>query len=85
MSFPSVEGVVYRRAATITKHDSTNIASGVTDAIHVGGAGTMTVVFQDDSTCQFTCAAGDILPVRAKRVNSTGTAATAMSALYQNG
>ncbi len=84
MGYPSVEGVVYRRAATITKHDSTNISTGLTDAIHVGGAGTMTVVFEDNSTCQFTVAVGDILPVRAKRVNATGSGATLLSALYQN-
>lgn len=81
MPFPSTDGPVYRRAATITKHDSTNIAR-VTDAIHVGGAGTMTVVFEDDSTCQFTVAVGNVVPVRAKRVNSTGSTATLLVALY---
>lgn len=81
MPFPSTDGPVYRRAATITKSDSVNIAR-LTDAIQCGGAGTCTVVFEDDSTCQFTLAAGDILPVRAKRVNLTGSAATALVALY---
>jgi len=40
-------------------------------------------VLQDDSTVNFTCVAGQVLPIRAKRVNSTTTSATLMVALYQ--
>lgn len=54
----------------------------LTDAIKVGGAGTVTVVWQDDSVTTFTCSAGETLPVAVKRVNSTGTAATALVALW---
>ena len=82
MSSLHTDSPIYTRAATITKSDTVAIASGPTDAIHVGGAGTLTVVFMDDSTCQFTVAVGDILNVRAKRVNLTGSAATLLSALY---
>jgi len=85
MSSLAHDGAVYRRAETITKDDATNIPGGRTDAIHVGGAGNVVVVFPNDSTCTFTCAAGDILPVAAKRVNSTNTTATLMSALYATG
>ena len=85
MSTLSSDGTIYRRAETITKHDTTDIPGGRTDAIHVGGAGNVVVVFPNDSTCTFTCAAGDILPVAAKRVNSTSTTATAMTALYATG
>jgi len=73
---------VYNIAAAITKSDTVNLER-LTDAIFVGGAGIVVVVFQDGSTANFTCVAGQILPVRAKRVNSTTTTATLMVALNQ--
>lgn len=75
----------YNKAASITKSDTVNINSdaSLTDAIYVGGAGVVVVVFQDDTTAAFTCVAGQVLPVRAKRVNSTSTTATLMLALYR--
>ena len=81
----SYDGLTFRRAEAITKSDTVNIAGGVADAVYVGAAGTLTVVFPNDSTCEFTAVAGAILPVRAKRVNSTNTTATLMSALYATG
>jgi hypothetical protein len=79
--------VSYNAAAAITKSDTVNFVpvAGKTlcDAIYVGGAGIVVAVFQDDSTVSFTCIAGQILPVNAKRVNSTTTSATLMVALYQ--
>lgn len=69
--------------AAITKHDTDNIATGLTRAVYVGGAGAMTVVWMDNTTTTITgIAAGTILPIRIKRVNSTGTDATNMVALY---
>lgn len=77
----------YTKAVAITKSDTANFSKqgtsdNLTSAIYVGGAGDVAVVFQDDSVVVFTCIAGQILPVKAKRVNSTGTTATAMVALY---
>lgn len=72
----------YDLARTITKSDTTDFAEGPCQAIYVGGAGTVAVVFQDGTVGAFTCIAGQILPVAAKRVNSTGTAATLLLALY---
>lgn len=80
----------YGRATAITKSDTINIDGtySVTpcavpcDAIYVGGAGIVVVVFQDGSTIQLTAVAGEVLPVRAIRVNSTTTTATLMAALY---
>lgn len=70
------------RAFSITKHDSTNFTKN-TRAIYVGGAGDVVVVFDDDSTATFVgVPAGSILPVRAKRVNSTSTSATSMVGMY---
>jgi hypothetical protein len=82
----------YGRAVAITKSDtvdfdgnnSTNGQIAIPcDAIYVGGAGIVVAVFQDGSTCNFTAVAGEILPIRAIRVNSTTTTATLMAALYQ--
>lgn len=77
--------IPYARAVAITKSDTVNFASFATgqfcDAIFVGGAGIVVAVLQDDTAVQFTCVAGQILPVKAKRVNSTTTTATLMVAL----
>jgi hypothetical protein len=64
----------------ITKHDSTNFDVQCR-AIFVGGAGVVAVVFPNDNLVNFTCVAGTVLPVRAKRVNSTNTTATLMVGL----
>lgn len=70
-------------AFTITKHDTTNFPAGPCRAIYVGGAGDINVVFLDDSTCVFSNnLTGSVLAVNAKRVNSTGTSATLMVAMY---
>lgn len=83
---PSGMSPVYTRAIAITKSDTVDFARVGTavlcDAIYIGGAGVVVVVFEDDSTASFTCVAGQTLPVRAKRVNSTNTTATLMIALY---
>lgn len=73
----------FNRAVPITKSDTVDFPGGVCDAIYVGGAGIVVAVMQDDSAVSFTAVAGGILPIRAKRVNSTTTAATLMVALYQ--
>lgn len=60
----------------ITPHNSTNLTN-VTRGIYVGVAGDVVVVPQTGSAVTFkNAAAGSILPVRAIRVNSTGTTAT---------
>lgn len=84
----------YNRAIGVTKSDTVNFdgstysASAATEAIpaealYVGGAGIVVAVFEDGSTAQFTCVAGQILPLKLIRVNSTTTTATLMVALYQ--
>lgn len=70
----------YNRAKDVTKSDSANF-DRLCDAIYVGGAGVVVVVFEDASTASFTAVAGQYLYVRAIRVNSTNTTATLMLAL----
>lgn len=78
-----MERDVYPFAVAITPHASTNIPNGPVDAVYVGGAGVVAAVFNDDSVVNFTCVAGQILPIRAKRVNAINTTATLLVALYQ--
>jgi hypothetical protein len=67
----------------VTPHNATNFTLGVCEGIYVGSTGNVSVVFADDTAITFTgVPAGVILPVRAKRVNSTNTTASAMVALY---
>lgn len=90
----AVMGVLgYSKALAITKSDTVNYDGStysataspdplVAEAIYVGGAGIVVAVFEDGETCNFTAAAGEILPLRTIRVNSTNTTATLMVALF---
>jgi hypothetical protein len=70
------------KTAVISKSDTVNFPF-VTRAIYVGGTGTMTIVHADGTTTLFSAIpAGSIIPVEAIRVNSTGTDATLMVALF---
>ena len=77
---------IYSVGIAITKHDMTDIVHPrgriVTDAIYCGGAGVVVVVWGNGTTSSFTVVAGQILPVAAKRVNSTDTTGTLLIALY---
>jgi hypothetical protein len=83
----------YNKAVLVAKSDTVNFdgstysASPFTkptpcDALFVGGAGIVVAVFEDGSTANFTCVAGELLPLKLIRVNSTTTTATLMNALY---
>ena len=59
-----------------TPHDS-NDEAFVSKALYIGGAGDVVAVMVDGTAVTFTGAlAGSVLPIRAKRVNSTSTTAT---------
>lgn len=76
----------YRRYITVTPHDSNNIGPGdyLSDAILVGGAGNIVLVFEDNTTLTLSgVAANAILPFRVKRVNNTNTTATLIKALHR--
>lgn len=68
------------RGFAITPHDSTNF-SRESRGIYVGSGGHVVVVFSDGPVTFSNVPTGQILPVRAIRVNSTGTTATNMVAL----
>lgn len=51
-------------------------------AVYVGGAGIVQAVRPDNTVVAFTCVAGGILPIVAKRINTTSTTATLIVALF---
>jgi len=68
-------------ASAVTPSDTVNLDPPAR-SLYVGGAGDVVVVFEDDAAITFTgVPAGTVLPVQAKRVNSTSTTATAIVAL----
>ena len=82
----------YNLAINITPSDTVDFYGGasskttrqVCDALYVGGAGNVAAVLEDGTAIAFNAAvAGFLIPVRAKRVNATGTTATGIVALYQ--
>lgn len=69
-------------AAAVTKNDSTDLTV-TARALYIGGAGDVAVITAGGSTVTFVgLAAGSVLPVRVKRVKSTGTTATSIVALW---
>ncbi len=71
-----------RRGFAITASDSTDL-SAETRAIYVGSAGDLSVVLSSgDEVTLAGVAGGSLLPVRAKRVKSTGTTAGQLVGLY---
>ncbi len=72
----------YIGAADVTKHDTTELAI-YCRAVFCGGAGNLKVTCVDGSVATFTgVTAGQIIPVAAKLIWSTGTTTTNMTALY---
>jgi hypothetical protein len=75
--------MTFTKLDAISKSDTVNFPLGSPDAIYVGGAGVVALVFADNTVVNVTATAGLILPVaQVKRVNNTDTTATAMVACY---
>lgn len=76
----------YNTYRTVTKSDTVNVEK-INDhypaALQCGEAGVVVLVSEDDRVIPFTVAAGEILPVTFKRVNSSNTAGTLFVALWQ--
>ena len=69
-------------AAAVTPSDSANLSS-IARALYVGTSGNVAAVMPDDSVVTFSgVQAGQVLPVRVKRVNSTNTTASNIVALF---
>lgn len=75
-------GAQYKSGVAITPHDSTDILGGVVQGLYIGGAGNVTVVWADGTTSLLTAViVGQTYPVVIRRVNATGTTATALVGL----
>lgn len=72
----------YSFAVVHTPSNSVDM-SAMCRAIWVGGSGNLTAVMSNGDAVLFSgILAGTLLPIRATRVNSTGTTATLLIALY---
>lgn len=73
----------YRKAAAVTKSDSTVVNC---EGFYVGGAGNVAIIAKDDPTgtavTLTACIVGQVYPIACKRIMSTNTTATAIVALY---
>lgn len=79
----TLEGPAWNAAAVTAAN--ADLARIPTTGIWVGGAGNLTVQMAGGGTVTFTgVPAGTLLPIRVDRVNSTGTTATAIVALYND-
>jgi len=75
-------GAQFKTSVAITPHNSTDITGGVVQAFYVGGAGDAVVVHGDGTTSTLTgLLVGRIYPVVCRRINATGTTATALIGL----
>lgn len=79
----------FNRCLAVTTSDTVDLApfsqnQMLTGIIYVGGAGNVTAVMQDGSTVLFTAPpVGALLPIAVRRINATGTTATALVACYR--
>lgn len=69
-----------RYGAAVTPSNVTDLAAP-TRALYIGGTGTLSVEMRN-GTVNFTAVAVGILPIQVTRVNSTGTSATNIVALW---
>jgi hypothetical protein len=74
----------YNEWVTITPSDTVDLGSGPTAGVLVGGAGDVAAVMTNNRAVTLTgLPAGAWVPIKAKRINATGTTATNLVALYQ--
>ncbi len=73
----------YRKAAAVTKSDSTLVNC---EGFYVGGAGNVAIIAKDDATdtavTLTACIVGQYYPIACKKIMSTNTTATAIVALF---
>ncbi len=72
----------YSMAVAVTPSDATNFTDGACHALYVGGAGAVVAVMSGVAITFAAVPVGTVLKIRATRINSTGTTATNIVALY---
>lgn len=68
------------KAVVVTPNNSTELGGVV--ALYIGTAGSLSVICADETQCDFPAVSAGILPLKVRRVRSTGTTATNIVALY---
>lgn len=82
MAFSSEGGFPASTWASITPSNTVNLPAGVI-GVYVGGAGAVVLVGKDNTAVTFAAVpVGTVLQCGARRVNSTGTTATNLVALF---
>jgi hypothetical protein len=72
----------YNYWVAVTPSDSVDLPA-MTEAIWAGGNGVVAAVEQDGTVVNFHCVTGNVIPIKAKRINSTNTTASNLVALYR--
>ena len=66
----------------VTPSDSANLTDGDAVAMYVGTAGTLRILCVNGRELTFAAVSSGVLPIKVRRVYSTGTSATNLVALY---
>lgn len=74
------DAVYFNAFFAITPSDTVDLVDRQ-DAIYVGGAGNLVAVLPNTQTVTFAVTAGQVLPIRVRRVNATLTTATGLVGL----
>lgn len=69
-------------AASVTPHDTNQLAGGTCRALYIGTTGNVKVTMANGNEVTFSSVAVGILPISVKLVWSTGTTASNILALY---
>jgi len=73
----------YNQALAVTPSDSVDLPGGLTRAVFIGGSGNLTVTMNDgNNVTMAVTTAYPMIPIRCRRILSTGTTATNIVAMY---
>ena len=82
--FLSNPGTPAGALVAVTPSDTVDFTQGTAKALWIGGAGNVSVIAENDTVPVIltAAAAGQLIPLRVKRVRVTGTTATAIVAFF---
>ena len=83
-TFAYTPGGPSNSAAAVTPSDAADLPGGAAKALWIGGAGNLSLIAENDTVAVAlnAVAAGQLIPLRVKRVRATGTTATNIVAFY---
>lgn len=82
--FAATPGTPAAALVAVTPSDTVDLAAGIAKALWIGGAGNVRVIAENDTVAitLTAAAAGQLIPLRVKRVLATGTTATSIVAFF---